>query len=323
MGRSLVLHAARRWRTLPAAKGRRLKVTVVDRAADANVASLLERLPGLAAVCDILPHTMELDSAEFERADFLFGARRTCDVTGVYVCLGDDALGLGAALRLRSRLGGRKVPIAVRTTQQGGVASLLGVRSDRGAGGDGVFRDLEMFGLFDLVCRPDVLLGGQNEVLARAIHEAYVRGERAKGRTPADNPSMVEWDLLSESLRDSNRGQAADIRSKLQAIGRDLAPLVDWDAPLIEFTPDEVEKLARMEHDRWCRERRAGGWRYAPLKDVIRKESPYLVDFDGLPEEVQEIDRAAIRGIPAFLAEVDNTIVRVESPSAPGMHPKG
>jgi Trk K+ transport system NAD-binding subunit len=307
MGRSLVLHAARRWRSIPAMRGKRFKVTVVDRRADAHVAALNERLPRLSTVCDMVDRRMELDSAEFERADFLFGRKGVCDVTSVYVCLGDDAAGLSAALRLRHRLGDRKVPIVVRTTQDGGVAALL---KRRGIGDEADTR-LETFGLLDLVCKPDVLLGGQNEVLARAIHEAYVRRERDQGKTQHENPSMVEWDLLPESLRESNRDQAADISRKLGAIGYGISPLIDWDATLPEFSPPEIELLARMEHDRWWRERKAAGWRPGPRKDDARKESPYLVPYDELPDEIQEYDRAAVRGMPAFLAEVDFAVVRV------------
>lgn len=68
-----------------------------------------ERLPRLKGVCDMTGHSIELDSAEFERAGFLFRPDGGCDVTSVYVCLGDDALGLSAALHLRHRLGGRQV----------------------------------------------------------------------------------------------------------------------------------------------------------------------------------------------------------------------
>ena len=307
MGRSLVIHAARRWRSIPAMRGKRFKVTVVDRKADVHVATLDERLPRLRTVCDIVGHRIELDSAEFERADFMFGPKGVCDVTSVYVCLGDDPIGLSAALRLRHRLGDRKVPIVVRTTQEGGVAALLGGRAARGE----AYKGLETFGLLDLVCKPAVLLGGQNEVLARAIHETYVRRERDKGKTPRENPSMVEWGQLPESLRESNRDQAADIGRKLHAIGCDMSPLVDWDASPPEFSPAEVELLARMEHDRWWRERESAGWRYAPEKNEARKESPYLVPYDELPDEIQEYDRAAVRGMPAFLAEVDFAVVRV------------
>ena len=311
MGTRLAVHAVRGWRAIPGSRGRRLRITAVDAQADARVGILHERLPRLADVCEIAAHRMDLDSAEFERADFLFGRDGTSDVTSVYVCVSDDAVGLSAALHLRHRLGGRHVPIVVRTAREGGVATLLA-----GEDGGDAYGGLSVFGLLDLVCRPDVLLAGQNEALARAIHEGYVRHERRPGQAGETNPSMVDWEQLPESLRESNRQQAADICRKLAAVGFDIEPLEDWDAALPTLTADEIELLARMEHDRWRREREAAGWRPAPQKSESRRESPYLVRFEDLPAEIQDIDRATARGIPAFLAEVDYAVVRLGRPGA-------
>ena len=308
MGTRLIVYAARRWRSIPGVGGKKLKITAVDLQADARVALLYERFPRLAGVCELRPARMDLDSAEFERSDFLFGRRGQSDVTGVYVCVGDDAVGLSAALHLRHRLGNRPVPIVVRTTQEGGLAALLG--GERGQSG-ATFGDLSVFGLLDLVCRPDVLLAGQNEVLARAIHANYVSKRRQEGQTAQTNPSMVDWQQLSEALKESNRAQAADIAGKLEAIGCDIVPMTDWDVDPTVFTTDDVELLARLEHDRWRKEREAGGWRLAATKDETRKESPYLIPYDDLSEDVKEIDRETVRAVPAFLAEVYFGVVRV------------
>jgi len=306
MGTRLVVHAARRWRSIPGARGRKLRVTAVDLHADAHVALLNERLPRLADVCELRPCRMDLGSAEFERADFLFGRSGKTNVTGVYVCVGEDAVGLSAALHLRHRLGNRDVPIVVRTTQEGGVAALLG-----GEGGGDAYENLRVFRLLDLVCRPDVLLAGQNEALARAIHASYVSNRRREGQTVETNSSMVAWAQLPESLRESNRAQASDLARKLEAIGCDIAPLTDWDAEAPAFTAAEIELLAHMEHDRWRGEREAAGWRLAAARSEDRKESPYLVPYEDLPPDVKEIDRATVRALPAFLAEVDFEVVRV------------
>ncbi len=113
------------------------------------------------------------------------------------------------------------------------------------------------------------------------------------------------------SLRESNRAQAGDIARKLEAIGCAIAPLTDWDAEPPAFTAAEIELLARMEHDRWRGEREAAGWRLAADRSEGRKESPYLVPYEDLPPDVKEIDRATVRTLPAFLAEVDFAVVQV------------
>ena len=45
----------------------------------------------------------------------------------------------------------------------------------------------------------------------------------------------------------------------------------DWDAELFEFTPEEIELLAEMEHERWDEERKLEGWAYAPVPGISRK----------------------------------------------------
>lgn len=311
MGGNLVVKAARRWRSIPGIEDRRFKVTVVDNRADEHVAAINGRFPRLRSACDMVARPMELDSVEFERADFLFDAKGACDVTRVYVCVGDDAVGLSAALHLRHRLGDRDVPIVVRTTQEVGVAALIG-----GQGGRDRYGGLDVFGLLDLVCRPDVLLRGQNEVLARAIHERYLRLMRLEGQAIDANRALVDWEELPEPLRESNRRQAADISRKLRAIGCDLEPLTDWDAPLFAFGPEEVEVLARLEHESWLRERGTAGWGYAPEKDVARRESPYMVPYDELTEDIKGLDRDTVRAMPALLAEIDFAIVRMRRAGA-------
>jgi hypothetical protein len=72
-----------------------------------------------------------------------------------------------------------------------------------------------------------------------------------------------------------------------------------------------------MEHDRWQAERESGGWKLAAEKNEARKQTPYLVPYDDLPEDVKEYDRAAVRCIPAFLAEVGFAVVRVRPNATP------
>jgi RyR domain-containing protein len=176
-----------------------------------------------------------------------------------------------------------------------------------GAGG------LYPFSVLDRACRAESLLSGtRNEVLARAIHAEYVHKQRSDGESPTTNPSMVGWDELPETLRESNRRQADQIGPKLTMIGCSLAPRTDWQAPLLELTPEEVEFLARVEHDRWRAERLLDGWTYADApKDLARKTSPFLAPWDRIPEDQRDYDRNTVRNLPGFLAEAGLSAYRL------------
>ena len=114
---------------------------------------------------------------------------------------------------------------------------------------------------------------------------------------------MRDWDSLPEHLRESNRNQADDILQKLRAIGCSVREVAGRDVRLMEFSAEEVEVMAELEHDRWNKERLRGGWTLGP-RDPERKTSPYLVPWLELPEEVRDWDREAVRPIPELLAGV-------------------
>lgn len=305
MGESLVIHLAREWWRRRCAEGARLRISIVDRAAQAKVASLCLRYPRLEQACDLMPHQVEIRSPEFERAAFLCNVDRECDVSSIYVCLDNDSLGLMAGLTLLQRLRGRKVPIVVRLAQEGGLATLL-------CGGASHFENLRAFGLLDRTCCPDLVLGGTHEMLARAIHEEYLRRQSGAGDTRQTNPALVPWDQLPEALKESNRHQADHIGVKLRAVGYGIGPLTDWEAEEFEFTAEEVELMAQMEHQRFLQERSLSGWTYtAGEKDLESKRSPVFVPWDELPEAEKEKDRNVVRALPRFLAQAGLQVYRL------------
>ncbi|RJP22804.1 MAG: hypothetical protein C4529_04855 [Deltaproteobacteria bacterium] len=326
LGRNLVVHAARDWHFTRKNESTRLRIACIDRDAAAKVRSLSLRNPGLEGACDLQALQMDVTSPEFEEGAFLFGPQGRCDVSAAYVCFDDDARSLATALKIHRRLGANNLPIVIRMVQLSGLARLLhcGVYGPRPSGsavgkkvGEGGpredFGNMHAFGLLDRTCRPDLLFAGNVEKIARAIHEAYVLQQKGKGFSAGTNPSMVDWDDLPDSLKKSNRHQARDIDRKLKDVGCRIVPFTDWSAELVKFTPEEVEIMATMEHDRWCEERLRSGWSYAPgPKDIVKKTSPHLITWEGLSEEIKEYDRNTVREMPIYLARVGYRIFRIK-----------
>ena len=311
MGQTLVARAARDWSALDRADGRPLHITAIDQHVGSCVEAMVLRHPQLERWCRLDALEMSTQSPAFHRGDFLFDDQGRCDVTIAYICLDGDPASLAAALAVHRRLRrcARKIPIIVRVTQGSGLARLLS--SD---GGD--FDSLRPFRLLDETCRPELLLGGLNERVARAIHEDYLRTELAKPSVAlGDRPALVPWDELGDDYREANRHQAAHIAERLEAFGYHIVPLADPDAAAVAFTPDEVEAMARMEHDRWCAERRRAGWTHGTKRDNDRKLHPDLVPWDELDEEAREKDRVMVRDLPAFLAKTGLGVERLPAPS--------
>lgn len=63
------------------------------------------------------------------------------------------------------------------------------------------------------------------ELMAAARHEDYCATERLRGITSRDNASLVGWEELPSSLKDSNRRFAVAVGSVLGELGASLVPL--------------------------------------------------------------------------------------------------
>ena len=137
-----------------------------------------------------------------------------------------------------------------------------------------------------------------------------MRRRKAEGLVAHDDPALVAWEELAETLRDSNRDQALDIARKLASIDCEVVRGEVASGSEVIFEPAEIEVLARMEHIRWVEDRIRQGWRLGPQRDVASKLSPYLVPWDELSEEIRDLDRDSVRAIARLVAESGYSIVR-------------
>lgn len=133
--------------------------------------------------------------------------------------------------------------------------------------------------------------------IAEGVHAAYVAERRAA--LVSGDRSLLPWDKLDPGLRESNAQQADHMVVKLASIGYTVAP---GGEPVV-LTKAEIETLSELEHARWVIERLLAGWRLGD-KDVAQRRSPWLIGWAGLPEDIREYDREAVRRIPGVLAAV-------------------
>jgi hypothetical protein len=168
------------------------------------------------------------------------------------------------------------------------------------------------FGVLGRALAVEPLLRGTNEALARAKHEEYVFHQVLRGVALGEG-LMVPWDQLDEQWKDANRAFADGIGAQLEAAGCSLvpAPLIDPQGALFAFTSEEVEALARSEHDRWVADKVRNGWRYGPVRDDARKIHPLIVGWEQLDETERDKDREPVREIPEMLARAGFEIIRI------------
>ncbi len=280
--RELALALARSWGTRGTTAQERLRLTIAGRSTR-SLFALWDQHAELARFAD-LEVADELVAVAVSRPDV------------VYVCPDGAAAAVSTALAFRRLACDHPCRIVVVLEQRSGLDRVL----ERASQLDGA-PSIATFGLLDEVCGPDVLLAGTTELLARALHRTYLDAHPDSGAD--EDPALRPWAELDEALRESNRDQAAHVGVKLAAIGRTIGPLTDWDAAHRPFSDDEVEVMARSEHDRWMTERQRGGWRPGP-RDPDRRTTPYLVPWEELSEEIRDHDRLFVRQLPRLLASV-------------------
>jgi hypothetical protein len=261
-------------------------------------------------VCELTPFQIEVRGHEFEEADFLSNARGEKYLDKVYICLDDHSLGLQTALRVRHRLGQEQPPIIVRMAETSGLAKLI-------HGGDRTgksFHNIHTFDLLRQTCTPDLVLAGIHELLAQTIHREYLREMQPKADEVGAGRALVPWEELPEDLKESNRQQVDHISAYLLTAGYGIKPLSDWDAAAFQFMSEEVELMARLEHNRWMEERINLGWRYGPgQKNPKDKTNPSLVEWESLPSSVKGENLRRINKLPAVLAEGGFQVYRISS----------
>ena len=291
----LIVQALRKWRARVGPGGPKLKLTLVDEDAIGRGEELRRRHHGLDEVAHVVTRSLGLKSLEFRRAAFLFDEQGGPSATRVYVCVDDESAAVSATLMLLGHLRDRGVPVTVRVDQEEGLALLLREVKKREG-----FEHLEVFGLLEHACHPDLITRGDNEVLARSLHDYYYRSQQVLGIDRTTNPSVVPWDELPLDLRELNRNQADHIAAELDAIGCRIAPLLGIEAEPLALTDEEVERLAIVEHDRWLAERRAMGWTLGP-RDKDRRTNPNLLPWEQLGEDARTLTREMVRRMPESL----------------------
>jgi hypothetical protein len=298
LGETLLLRMARGW--LVDGSGKR-RVIVVDSAAERHAARLRDAHPFLDTVCDLSFHQLNVLDPAFARGDFLRDAKgKRIGMDAAFVCLSDESVALLGGARLAALLAEKRVPIVLGLHSQRDLGDLF---LGKGAG------ELRIVSLRESLLDPEHVLEATREALAQVIHEKYLHDELAHGAKVADRPSLVPWQTLPATFKESSRDQAAHIPVKLRSINCRLVPARDQ-VSQFAFAEGEIEKLAPMEHERWCAERTRNGWQYGPTRDDEGRLHPSLVPWDQLTEVDKDRDRNPVRNIPNLVAKAGYAIVR-------------
>ncbi len=142
--------------------------------------------------------------------------------------------------------------------------------------------------------------------IGEAIHNEFLK----QNRYASLDPVMLPWPLLPEDIRKSNLGQATYLGEVLRSAGCGIRKSTGEEG-VKEFSDQEVEMMAEMEHGRWVVERLQSGWRYGAEKDASKRTSPYLIPWKDLADVVKGYDRKAVTRWPEILGRSGLGIYRL------------
>lgn len=274
------------------------RITVIDRHADKKRLLLLTRYPQLERVVDA--NFLEADAhqqAAQERIGWLCADTRKT-ISTVVISFDDDARALSLASMLLRRLP-RDVPIRLRLNDHSGLADLP--RPPQ----------VTVFGSLHDACSREHWLDQKLDNMARAMHDVHRSSVNLAGLPRPSDRTMRDWEQLDDDVIDSNRQAADHISVKLRAVGCRIVERKPGDAVgSFTFDANEIELLAKMEHQRWMAERYLAGWSYGAKKDDVKLISPYLVPWEQIPDNIRDYDRVPVRILPDVVRKGGWEIVR-------------
>lgn len=276
----------------PGDSGQKLRLTILDRdkaATDARVDGLS---PGLRSVANVNVESMEaLNCLSDLCLKTLEEIDRTQPVTAIFIATGDDARNAAIGMRLRQVQLNRliiKAPILVRNHMRTGYAS---PPLDDISGG------IHDFG-GDTSGPGDPALSDFEDKLAEEIHQKWCGIARKEWEQKKRVDAPVPWSGLTAHQKRSARLAARATPHMLRAAGLVPDPgsvtanmaLAGGATPYLQA---QMERLKKIEHNRWMAEKRLDGWTKADdgeSRDDERRRHTSLLEWEDLSDGDRDKD---------------------------------
>jgi hypothetical protein len=281
------------------------RLTVVDPCAEALLSEFERLHPHFRDFCELDYRTIDTTDRSFLDWSFLDGDDPATRSTLIF-CLENETVTLRAISLIADISSSAACPvdsIYLRIAQPERLGPILEKLQPEGARKP----HIRYFAPDSEVFNADVLLNQSQDLLAREIHNAYLRVEAADRRAN-NQPTAAgkSWDELAETDRESNREAADHLWAKLYVLGYELQevrpgmPDPGSSLVLLSKLKEREEELARAEHCRWMTWRVLDGWAWGEKRDPVAKLHPDILDYDQLQDSTKAKDRANVKVIPTL-----------------------
>ncbi|MBN2000494.1 hypothetical protein JW935_23285 [candidate division KSB1 bacterium] len=153
--------------------------------------------------------------------------------------------------------------------------------------------------------QPTQLSDDEQVRVAPLVHKYYLEVKIREKNTR--DVSMLPFDQLPDTLKKANVQQVAFIENVLNQVGYGIKKMKGVERK--HFDDSVIQKMAEMEHARWCVERLNDGWRYGSERDDNNKIHPYIVPWKDLPDYVKTYDISAVKNFSKVLENAGYGII--------------
>jgi voltage-gated potassium channel Kch len=276
--------------------GKELRMTIIDANAKAKAIGFYDRYPEVKNINNIELDFVDInvDESGFFNLESVLPIIKD-DPSIAYLCYEDDVNNITTAFQLNEKELSSDLPVVINILDKVDFASVLKREMD-------TTKEKSRYHIFRTIkdaCTERIIVGNELDRMAQVIHREYLRKRKEEGTLDPKKPSHRKWEGLPEVFKDANRQQSDHIDVKLRAIGSEMREGTGPES-IKKFTEKEVEMLGKMEHYRWNAEKYLNDWVLG--NDRKKLQSPYLVSWEELSEDIREYDREAVRNVPNILA---------------------
>ncbi len=288
--------------------GRRVTVHLISSRAKQDAASLLKDYPGFESCAQL--KVTPIEAAE----DFVEGVVAVASQAGaaalftVVPSTRDAPAALTEALLLGERFRSLNVEAVLRVLLDAPVGDAVRQVVEANAS---LRAWIQFLPDMDEACGMEAVFHQSLDQVAKQIHETWkkgteeqirdaeARGDAATAARHRAKETYREWEDLTEEQKDVNRLAADHITTKIRALGLDPSRKQEVEEAWASMDAATLERLSRMEHERWAAPYRMAGWKLGE-RDPIKRTHPNLLDYDALDEATRQYDSDQVGKIPAY-----------------------
>jgi hypothetical protein len=279
--------------------GQKPKVSIVDSNLDTKMHSIINSVPAINNLLEI--NLVERSAGELKLKDIIEIINNKDRVTIAYVCGINEIENLRIARMLLSEvaygpnLHKEKSFDVVALDPPGGIVLSDFYIYGEHAGKFHLFSLVGQDGSTEKSIIANSFLGDLDDFIGRSLHDAYLKKDlQLLEQNPKHkiHPNSVAWENLPENIRNANRAVADHFDIKMRAVG---CKVVQEGCGIeAKLSPNEIEILAIMEHQRWWADRSLNGWELAEVRDDTNCFHPNMVPYEELSNADKQKDRDSV-----------------------------